>query len=299
MEFTKAYGTLMRSYLGIKLNMADEITLLAIKKLDNRFSKINPSEYYLSYSGGEDSELLRKYIEFRNLPIKIVSVNTYREHVEIRKRMYKYSDVILYPTISFDEICKEHGAPCFSKQQDEYIDRYQNGSRSENTMKAINGGEGSKFQLNRKAKTMTLNGTIHNVSNKCCKYTKKDPLHTYGKENGLLPIVGIRSGESATRDAKYKSCLNDKGLFTPMHDFTKKLIDALRIFFEIVKPKVYERIERTGCIGCPYGRNIEAELSVVTPAQKAYAVKSFKESYDVKGVNYIDTQMNIFDYEGE
>lgn len=296
MNTAKAYGLVSRMTLQAKLLIATPLTILAIRKLDNRFSKIDPNEYYLSYSGGEDSELLRQYIVFRDLPIKIVAVNTYREHSEIRRRIYKYSDVVLYPKHTFEWIYENYGAPCFSKQQDEYIKRYQRGSRSENTMRAINGGENSKFQLNKVAKRLTLSGELHDVSGECCTYTKKKPMKDFEKEFGLKPIIGIVAGESATRDAKYSSCLSKDGKFTPLHDFSRQLIEALRKFFGMKKPKVYERIDRTGCIGCPYGRNIEAELSIVTPAQKRYAIKSFKASYDVKGVNYKDTQMNIFDY---
>ena len=47
----------------------------------------------------------------------------------------------------------------------------------------------------------------------------------------------------------------------------------------------HEVLNRTGCIGCPYGRNIVKELSIVTPAQRKYAIDSFGESYSVLGVN--------------
>jgi len=213
--------------------------------------------------------------------------------------MYKYSDYVIYPTKSFKWVNDNYGTPCFSKQQDEYIKRYQKGSRSENTMRAINGGEGSKFQLNKNAKQKTLSEELHKVSGECCKYTKKEPLRLFEKEHGLKPIVCVRSEESVTRAAKYTSCLTASGKFTPIYDFPKKIIEALNNFFDVEKPKVYDRVSRTGCIGCPYGRNIEAELSIVTAAQKAYAVNSFKASYDVKGVNYNDTQMNIMDYSKE
>lgn len=47
------------------------------------------------------------------------------------------------------------------------------------------------------------------------------------------------------------------------------------------------------CIACPYGRNTEKELDIVTQAQRQYAIDSFKESYDVLGVNYKCQQIKI------
>ena len=285
----------MKAYFDNKRLFADDLTLLGLAKLDNRFAKIDPNEYYLSYSGGKDSELVRRYIEYMKLPIKIVSLNTYREHNDIRRRMYKHADIVLYPTKSFKWINENYGMPCFSKQQDEYIKRYQKGNRSPNTMKAINGGEGSKFQLNKKAKTLTLSNELHKVSGECCKYTKKEPLRLYGKKNKLKAIICVRGDESIMRKAKYTTCLSVDGTFTPIHDFPKEIVDALNKFFEIKNPKVYDVINRTGCIGCPYGkRNTERELFICTPSQRAFAIKSFKKSYDVLGVDYLNEQTTLF-----
>ena len=284
-------------YFLNKIKTADDLVILAIRKLHNRFGKIESNEYALSYSGGNDSEVVRAYIEFRQLPIMVIALNTLREHKEVLERMQKYADVVIRPDKTFEWIYERYGAPCFSKQQDEYIKRYQNGSRSKNTMNAINGGVGSKFQLNEKARRMVLTDQLHKVSGECCTYTKKKPLKSAGKKYNKKFIVCVRGAESQTRKAKYNSCLKLYGMFTPIFDFPDELMKALYDFFEIEDLDIYNHVERTGCIGCPYGRNIEEELKHVTPAQKRYAIRSFEESYKVKGVNYKDTQMTIFDYE--
>ena len=77
MNIPKAFRGLRKAYFDSKRLFADDLTLLGLGKLDNRFAKIDPNEYYLSYSGGKDSELVRRYIEYMKLPIKIVSLNTY------------------------------------------------------------------------------------------------------------------------------------------------------------------------------------------------------------------------------
>ena len=190
--------------------------------LRDRFrSKIDPDEYYLSYSGGKDSHFLlwfiREYMDEHRIPI--VAVNTGFELPEIRDRILKNSDIVLHPELHRQQIKDNYGIPCFSKQQDEYICRYQNGSRSENTMRAVN-GENTLFNLNQTARELLLSGKLHKVSNKCCKYNKERPMMQYGKETGRKAIMGTRQNESRTRKAKYNKCLTAKGNFTPLYDFS-------------------------------------------------------------------------------
>ena len=51
------------------------------------------------------------------------------EHPEIRDRIYKYSDIVLSPTMKPTEVKEKYGIPCFSKEQDYYIYYYQNSLR--------------------------------------------------------------------------------------------------------------------------------------------------------------------------
>ena len=265
--------------------------------LRDRFrSKIDPDEYYLSYSGGKDSHFLlwfiREYMGETRIPI--VGVNTSFEIPEIRDRILKNSDIVLHPELHRQQIKDNYGIPCFSKQQDEYIWRYQNGSRSENTMRAIN-GENTLFNLNQTARELLLSGKLHKVSNKCCKYNKERPMMQYGKETGRKAIIGTRQSESKTRKAKYNKCLTAKGNFTPLYDFSDELMDGLYKEYNIEIPKCYTYLSRTGCGGCPYGRNtgIETELAMLPRLQRIQTIKFFKESYDVLGIDYNNIQSLI------
>jgi 3'-phosphoadenosine 5'-phosphosulfate sulfotransferase (PAPS reductase)/FAD synthetase len=263
--------------------------------LRDRFrSKIDPDEYYLSYSGGKDSHFLmwfiREYMDEHRIPI--VAVNTGFELPEIRDRILKNSDIVLHPELHRQQIKDNYGIPCFSKQQDEYIWRYQNGSRSENTMRAVN-GENTLFNLNQTARELLLSGKLHRVSNKCCKYNKERPMMQYGKETGRKAIMGTRQNESRTRKAKYNKCLTAKGNFTPLYDFSDELMDGLYKEYNIEIPKCYTYLSRTGCGGCPYGRNTETELAMLPRLQRAQTIKFFKESYDVLGIDYNNIQSLI------
>lgn len=266
-----------------------------LRFLEDRFkAKIDFQKYYLSYSGGKDSHFLYWFIKdwMNDTEIQIVGVNTSFEIPEIRDRIIHNSDVVLHPVMSRWKIKEQYGIPCFSKPQDEYIYRYRNGSRTDNTMRAIM-GQNIKFNLNQNARKLLLSGKLHRVSNKCCLYNKKLPMKQYGKRTGKKAIMGVRQAESQTRKAKYNTCLKADGDFNPIYDFSDVLMDGIYEAYGLEIPKCYIYLPRTGCAGCPYGRNIETELSLLPELQRQAAIKYFRESYDVKNVNYKNLQNTL------
>ena len=80
--------------------MIDDVDFYLID-LKSRFDKIKPNTYYLSYSGGKDSHFLYWFIKeyLHRDDIKIVGINTYMEHPEIRDRILKNSDIVLRPIL--------------------------------------------------------------------------------------------------------------------------------------------------------------------------------------------------------
>lgn len=256
--------------------------------LRDRFkAKIDFDEYFLAYSGGKDSHFLYWFIKefLQDARIEIVGVNTGFEIPEIRERIMKNSNTVLHPCKSRAEIKERYGIPCYTKTQDEYIHRYQNGSRSENTMRAIN-GENTFFNLNKSARTNLLSGNLHKVSNKCCLYIKEKPMQDYAKKTNKKAIIGVRKSESRVRKAKYNTCLQKSGNFSPIYDFSDMLMDDIYEAYGIEIPSCYNYVSRTGCAGCPYGRNCEKELALLSPQQRNKVIEYFKESYDIKGINY-------------
>lgn len=268
---------------------------LYIEDLKSKFAKINFDEYFLSYSGGKDSHLLYWFIKeiLKDDKIKIVAVNTQLEHPEIRDRMIKYADIVLLPSKKHQWIKDTYGSPCFSKQQDEYIMRYQNGSRTKSTMMAVN-RDGRKYVLNKTAQRLLLSGKLHRVSNLCCKYIKKIPMDQYAKTNNKKPIIGVRAKEGIMR-SQYKSCFTKDKKFMPLWDLDDETMNAIYKKYNIEVPKIYDVVHRTGCFGCPYGRNIQRELATLNPAQRRFIEKYFKESYEAKGI--ITNQKELEEYE--
>lgn len=293
----------------------EEFYLLDLK---SKFDKIKPNTYYLSYSGGKDSHFLYWFIKeyLKRDDIMIVGINTYMEHHEILERILKNSDKVLVPKLKPFEIKEKYGSPCFSKIQDDFIDRYQRGSRSTSLMERIKGREfkgrdglihKSSLSLNKVAKELLLNGALHKISPKCCKYLKKKTAHDFEKESGLKPILAVRGNESAMRKAQYKSCFSKDGKFTPLHDLSNELLDKIIKKYNIEVPEVYKHIQRTGCMGCPYGHykhDTEKELLLINDKQFNFVCEYFKESYKVLGIDIEEirikrNQLTIFDFEEE
>ena len=278
--------------------------------LKSRFDKIKPNTYYLSYSGGKDSHFLYWFIKqyLKRDDIKIVGINTYMEHHEIRDRILKNSDVVLYPKMKPMEIKAKYGSPCFSKIQDDFIDRYQRGCRTKSLVDRIEkttfiGKDGivrqHKFKLNNKARELLLSNKLHRVSPKCCYYLKKKTAHDFEKTTGLKAILGVRGGESVLRKQQYKSCFTKDMKFTPIHDLSDELLNKIYEKYKIEIPSVYQHIERTGCMGCPYGSykgDTKKELDLLNENQRKFVLEYFKESYKVLGID-TSKQISLFEEE--
>lgn len=265
-----------------------------LEDLKSKFKKINPNEYYLSYSGGKDSHLLYWFIkDYAKIDgIKIIGINTYMEHPQIRERIYKNCDKVLLPKLKPFEIKEKYGIPCFSKEQDFYIYYYQKALEENKTpaktyINKINGTYKTGYGLSKKAREYVLSGKAHKITHLCCHYLKKEPARSFEKETGLKPILGIRGTESSLRKKQYQSCFTKDKKFTPLWDLTDELLDEIYEKYNIEIPKVYDYVCRTGCMGCPYGsykHDTEKELSLLSKAQKEFVCEYFKESYEVLGI---------------
>ena len=222
-------------------------------KLMQRFKeKIDFNKYYLSYSGGKDSHFLYWFIKevLQDDKIKIVGINTYMEHHEIRDRIYANCDVVLMPKLKPFEIKEKYGSPCFSKEQDFYIYYYQNAIRkgkqpSKTIQQKVDGTYNKGFSgISKKAREYVKSGNAHNITHLCCYYLKKKPAHDFEKETGLKPILGIRSEESALRKRQYTTCFSKNGKFTPIHNLTDDILEGIISKYNIEVPEIYNHIKK-------------------------------------------------------
>jgi 3'-phosphoadenosine 5'-phosphosulfate sulfotransferase (PAPS reductase)/FAD synthetase len=120
-------------------------------------------------------------------------------------------------------------------------------------------------------------------------------MQRYSKTSGKNAIMGVRQSESKTRRSKYTTCLKKNGDFSPIYDWTDEMVDLVYRVYNIEIPSCYEVIDRTGCAGCPYGRHghpVEKELALLPRLQRNAAIRFFRESYDVLGVDYKQFEEN-------
>jgi 3'-phosphoadenosine 5'-phosphosulfate sulfotransferase (PAPS reductase)/FAD synthetase len=268
-----------------------------LEDLKSKFMKINPSDYYLAYSGGRDSHFLYWFIKeyLKDDRIEIVSMNTGLEHAEIANRMKANADRILRPTKSYNEIKENYGIPCFSKQQDKYIYGYRQqiakGIPITKTYRECVELIGQKglYAISQKAHDWLFSGDLHKVSHLCCYYMKKQPANNYAKESNKKPIMGIMAEESRLRKMHIASCFNQKKYFYPIFDLSNEIQSKIEEKYGIEVPDIYRYVSQTGCVGCPYGithGETIKELSLCTPQQRKFVLDYFKESYEVRGLFY-------------
>ena len=127
------------------------------------------------------------------------------------------------------------------------------------------------------------------ISNKCCKYAKKDLAYNKLKEGYDLHITGIRKAEGGVRATAYKSCFDNTGKgydnYRPIFWFKDEDKLLYSKLFNISNSKCYSDygLKRTGCCGCPYGKDCNFELKVLEKYEPNLykAVNNvFKDSYE-------------------
>ena len=239
-----------------------------------------------------------------------------KEHLQYLERKYDIHIEQIKATKSIPFCCKTYGQPFLSKQVSEWIERLQNHNfRWEdkpfvelykeypkckaalrwwcNDFQKSNEGKESSFNIayNQYLKEfMVKNPPTFKISNKCCHYAKKKVASRF-KTNGKfdLNMYGVRKAEGGARRTAYKTCFSsneDKcDEYRPIFWYlteTKKIYEE---HYDVEHSRCYREygLKRTGCAGCPYGRNFEDELAAMQhyEPQLFKAVNFvFKDSYE-------------------
>jgi 3'-phosphoadenosine 5'-phosphosulfate sulfotransferase (PAPS reductase)/FAD synthetase len=127
------------------------------------------------------------------------------------------------------------------------------------------------------------------ISDECCEYAKKGIVHKLISENNYdLNINGIRKAEGGARSTRYTSCFDENedecDTYRPVFFYKTKNKEVYQAHYNICNSKCYTvyGLKRTGCAGCPFGRDFEFELETIKKHEpKLYvAVNSiFAQSY--------------------
>lgn len=292
-----------------------------VNNIIKAYHKINLCEYdkiVCSISGGADSDVMLDICYKCDNDNKIdyvwcdtgLEYQATKEHLKYLQDKYNI-EIKSYKAIkSIPTCCKEYGQPFLSKMVSDYISRLQKHnfdftygcfnelySKYPNCKRALmwwcnDAGENSHFNIKRNKwlkEFMIANPPTFNISNKCCDYAKKNVIKKYIKENSCdLSIVGVRKAEGGLRATTYKSCFDTNidsfDNYRPLFWYKNNDREEYEQKCGIIHSKCYTEygLKRTGCAGCPFGRDFEQELKVI----EKYEPKLYKAVNNIFGDSY-------------
>ena len=292
-----------------------------INNIIKAYHKINNDIYNkisCAISGGADSDVMLDICYKCDNSKKIIYIwcdtgleyEATKKHLKYLEEKYGIEIVRTKAIKSIPISCREYGQPFLNKRASDYIQRLQrhNFDFRDESFECLfkkypkcktalkwwcnEYGEGSSFNIQRNKwlkEFMIENPPQFNISDKCCKYAKKDVMKKYLKENPVdLHIIGLRKAEGGLRATAYKSCF-DNNIDT--YDNYRPLFwykDEDKVDYEnncdIIHSECYTKygLERTGCAGCPFGKDFEQELSII----EEYEPKLYKAVNKIFGDSY-------------
>lgn len=152
----------------------------------------------------------------------------------------------------------------------------------------------SKFNINHISylkEYMIENPPTFRISPKCCEGAKKRNAHkclsTYGAD---LNVIGIRKEEGGIRSSAYKSCFSPAKEgeswddYRPIFWYTDKDKEQYEALFGVTHSDCYSKygLKRTGCAGCPFGKDFELELQIIS----VYEPKLYGAVNNIFGASY-------------
>lgn len=144
-------------------------------------------------------------------------------------------------------------------------------------------GDKSSFNISQNSwlkEFIIKNPPKFKISDRCCEGAKKDTSDNFIKKHpSSIQIIGVRKSEGGVRTMVYNEPLsyNVKHKMThffPILFFTDQDRQEYEQEFGVSHSKCYTQygLHRTGCCGCPYGRNCNFEREVL----KKYEPKLYK-----------------------
>lgn len=211
--------------------------------------------------------------------------------------------------------CQEYGQPFLSKFVSEHLERMQHhGFKFEDKpfevlAKEYPGMRGTlgwwcnehttrewwdntMFNINRNKwlkEFLIANPPTFKISNKCCYYAKKKVGTRYTKNNNIdLSIIGIRKAEGGVRaatNACYSAKNDGVSVYRPLFWYKSEDKNYYEQHFGVTHSECYTKygMKRTGCVGCPFGREVfdEVEIFDIYEPNMAKACRHiFKDTYE-------------------
>lgn len=286
------------------------------------YNKINSPLYKkisCSVSGGADSDVMLDILHKVDKDHKVeyvwfdtgIEYQATKDHLKYLEDKYGI-EIKRYKAIKPIPVsCKEYGVPFLSKLVSQMIMalqrhnfKWEDKSFDELIQEYPNAKSYLKWWCNQyKPKTSSWNIArnkwlkeflIENpptfkISDRCCKYAKKEVKRQCNKENEYnLECIGIRKSEGGIRAAAYKNCFshydNKVDEYRPLFFFKNNDKIDYENIFNIIHSKCYTEygLTRTGCAGCPFGNDFEQKLDVL----QKYEPKLYKACNNIFGESY-------------
>jgi 3'-phosphoadenosine 5'-phosphosulfate sulfotransferase (PAPS reductase)/FAD synthetase len=231
------------------------------------------------------------------------------EHLKYLEQKYNF-EIKPYKAIKpIPLACKLYGQPFISKRVSDYMHRLQSHNfKWENKLFEelfleypkcktalkwwCNSHKSNSFNIiqNKWLKEfITENPPTFYISDKCCTYAKKKVGNKLIKEEMYdLDIIGVRKSEGGTRATAYKNCFDENDgscdNYRPLFFYKNDTKIVYENHFNISHSRCYTEygLKRTGCAGCPFGRDFEFELEVI----EKYEPKLYRAVNSIFGKSY-------------
>lgn len=277
----------------------------------------NHEKITVSVSGGWDSDIMADILLRCGCKEKTIFVffNTGLEykatkrHIQYLNEKYGIEIIIVPPVKPIPTCAKQYGIPFWSKRVSEYMERLQrHGFQWEDepldvllkkypkckaALRWWCNDFGGRFDINRikwLKEFIVANPPTFNISPKCCYYAKKLPASRFISENDCdLNCIGVRRSEGGARATAWKTCytsaLSGPDEYRPLFWFTDQDKREYDEHYGLKHSECYEvwGMKRTGCAGCPFGRNFEQEIALAEKYEPNFykaMIKIFGPSYE-------------------
>ncbi len=239
-----------------------------------------------------------------------------KQQIKTLEERYGIKIEVLPPIKPIPICVKEYGIPFWSKTVSEYIYRLQRHNfqwQDEpfdvllkkypqckaalrfwcNNWPLSKTGQNSRFNISYipyLKEFMIANPPTFRISAKCCTYAKKEVADKYEQENDFdLNCTGVRKAEKGARASTFSTCytqaMTGADTYRPLFWFS----DADKVEYDqhygLTHSDCYGvwGMKRTGCAGCPFGKDFEEELELTRKYEPNFyraANKIFGQSYE-------------------
>lgn len=239
----------------------------------------------VSFSGGKDSTVLLHLTREMYPQTKAIYSDTGLEYPEVKSFAISMENVeIIRPEKSFRKIIIEEGYPVVSKIISQAVReaRKYDGKKYSYRIAQFEG----KNDFANYQKHKHLLAAPFKISERCCKYLKKDPFKKYQQLTGAGIMIATLASESSQRKNSWlrngcETVQEGKAKLAPLSFWTEQ--DILEYIFtrKIKIPSIYGKviytdkfeltgIKRTGCMWCLFGMKYDREENRIDRIKAKY-----------------------------